>query len=54
MAAFLIADIAVKNAAGYREYVEGVPALVERHGGKYRVRDGDHELLEHRSRRGRR
>ena len=46
MAVFILADIAVHDARRYREYVDNVPALVARHGGRYRVRGGECEVLE--------
>jgi uncharacterized protein (DUF1330 family) len=46
MPAYLIADIAVHDPDRYREYVEHVPALIEKHGGVYRVRGGEAEVLE--------
>ncbi len=46
MSAYLIADIALHDADRYKEYVENVPALIEKHGGKYRVRGGDSQVLE--------
>ncbi|MCB1123211.1 MAG: DUF1330 domain-containing protein [Verrucomicrobiae bacterium] len=41
MAAFLIADIEVKDAETYQDYIRQVPALVAKHGGVYRARGGD-------------
>ena len=46
MPAYLIADIKVHDPVRYREYVERVPALIRKHGGVYRVRGGDLEVLE--------
>ena len=46
MPTYLIANIRVKDAERYKDYVANVPALIERHGGKYRVRGGDFEVLE--------
>ena len=46
MSAFLVADIALHDVDRYKEYVENVPALIEKHGGKYRVRGGDSQILE--------
>tara|TARA_Y100000590_G_scaffold456922_3_gene608451 strand:- start:96 stop:386 length:291 start_codon:yes stop_codon:yes gene_type:complete len=44
--AYLIADINLHDIKRYEVYVRNVPALVERHGGKYQVRGGDVEVLE--------
>ena len=46
MAAYLIADINVKNPEIYAEYRRQVPATVERHGGRFLVRGGANEVLE--------
>ena len=46
MPAYLIADIELHDAARYQDYVAHVPALIEKHGGKYRVRGGDARVLE--------
>lgn len=46
MPAYLIADIELHDAEQYREYVEHVPALIEKHGGKYLVRGGNTRTLE--------
>jgi uncharacterized protein (DUF1330 family) len=46
MAAFIIADIEVKDSDAYQEYIQKVPALVAKHGGVYRARGGSHTVLE--------
>jgi uncharacterized protein (DUF1330 family) len=46
MTAYLIANITVHDAERYKEYVANVPALIEKHGGRYCVRGGDPEVLE--------
>ena len=46
MAVFIVADIAVHDARRYSVYVDHVPALVAKHGGRYRVRGGECEVLE--------
>ena len=46
MAAYLIADIEVSNAAGFEEYRAQVPAVIAAHGGRYLVRGGHCEVLE--------
>ena len=46
MPAFLIADIEVTNPEGFKKYQDTVPGTIEKYGGKYLVRGGDHETLE--------
>lgn len=46
MTAYLIATIDVHNPAGYDAYKEAVPALIEKHGGRYIVRGGAREVVE--------
>ncbi len=46
MAAYLIADVDVKDAAGFEEYRKLVPATIAQYGGRYLVRGGTHEMLE--------
>ena len=46
MSAYLIVDVDVQDPAAYAEYVERAPALIQRHGGRYLARDGEHETLE--------
>jgi uncharacterized protein (DUF1330 family) len=46
MAAYLIVDIDVKNAAGYDEYRRQVPPTVAKYGGRFIVRGGASEVLE--------
>jgi uncharacterized protein (DUF1330 family) len=46
MAAYLIAEIDVHDAALFEEYRKLVPATIARHGGKYLVRGGATETLE--------
>ena len=46
MAAYLIADIEVTNAAGFEEYRAKVPAVIAAYGGRYLVRGGTCEVLE--------
>ena len=46
MSAYLIADIDLHDADRYKIYVENVPALIKKHGGRYRVRGGQSEVLE--------
>jgi len=46
MAAYVIAEIEVTDAAGYEEYRRRVPATVEKYGGRYLVRGGQAEAVE--------
>ena len=41
MPVYLIIDVAVTDPELYAEYVEQVPAVVERYGGRYLARGGD-------------
>lgn len=40
MPVYLIIDITIKDQEVYAEYVDQVPAVVERYGGRYLVRGG--------------
>ena len=46
MAAYIIADVDVKDAAGFDEYRTLVPATLTPYGGKFAVRGGKLEALE--------
>lgn len=46
MAAYMIANIDVRDPAAYEEYKAKVPALVRRHGGEYLARGGNLVTLE--------
>jgi uncharacterized protein (DUF1330 family) len=46
MAGYVIANVDVKDQAGYEEYRKLVPATVAKYGGKYVVRGGVVEKLE--------
>jgi len=46
MPAYIIANIRVTDAESYKGYVAEVPALIAKHGGKYRVRGGATTMLE--------
>ncbi|RWN46965.1 MAG: DUF1330 domain-containing protein [Mesorhizobium sp.] len=46
MAAYLIADVDVKDAAAFEEYRRDVPATEERYGGRYLGRGGATKVLE--------
>jgi uncharacterized protein (DUF1330 family) len=46
MAAYLIADILIRDAAGYEEYRNRISAVIAFHGGRYLARGGRCTLLE--------
>ena len=46
MNALLIVDISVDDAERYRKYVNLVPALIEKHHGKYLCRGGNVDVIE--------
>jgi uncharacterized protein (DUF1330 family) len=46
MSAYVIADIALSDAAAYEDYKARSPAIIARHGGEYLVRGGAHEVIE--------
>jgi len=46
MAGYVIANVEVKDAAGYEEYRKLAPGTIQKYGGKYLVRGGKHEVLE--------
>jgi len=46
MPAYLIADVEVRDQEVYAEYRRQVLPLVQKHGGKFVIRGGRHEVLE--------
>ena len=46
MSAYLIADVEIHNPDVYAEYRRQVLPLVQKHGGRFIVRGGAHEVLE--------
>jgi len=46
MAAYVIADVTVKNPDAYAEYRKQVLPTITKHGGQFLVRGGAHETLE--------
>lgn len=46
MAAYVLAQIDVKNPEGYKDYTAVTPGLIAKHGGKFLVRGGEVETLE--------
>lgn len=50
MKAYLILDFCITDRAGFMEYVEGIPACIQKHDGKYLVEGIQPELIEGRAR----
>lgn len=46
MAAYIVAHLEVTDAKTFERYREAVAPLVDRYGGRYRIRGGDTEVLE--------
>ena len=46
MAAYLIADIEIRDPQGYEEYKQRASRTVEQFGGRFLARGGRHEVLE--------
>jgi len=46
MAAYVIAEVDVTNAEGYREYTSHVPGTIAKYGGRFLTRGGAAEVLE--------
>ena len=46
MPAYMIVNLDVSDAVAYEEYKTKVPALIQKHGGKYLVRGGKLTILE--------
>jgi uncharacterized protein (DUF1330 family) len=46
MAAYLVAQVRIHDPQTYQRYREAVPPLVDRFGGRFRVRGGELEVLE--------
>ena len=46
MTAYLAAQVRIDDEETYRRYREAVPELVDRFGGRFRVRGGELEVLE--------
>ena len=46
MAAYVVANVDIHGAESYEEYRAGVPATIERYGGRYVARGGTVEVLE--------
>ena len=46
MTAYVIAEVEIVNAEGYKEYTTMVPATITQYGGRFLVRGGKSEVLE--------
>ena len=46
MAAYIVAQVKVRDPAAYQRYREAVTPLVDRFGGRFRVRGGELDVLE--------
>ena len=46
MPAYMVVQATVTKPEQFAEYAQRMPALVEKHGGRYRVRGGEVEILE--------
>ncbi len=46
MPAYAIADITIDDLETYKGYQALTPATIEKYGGRFKVRGGDHELIE--------
>ena len=46
MAAYAIVDFDMRDASGMGEYIEKVPAIIQRYGGRYLARGGKTEVVE--------
>jgi uncharacterized protein (DUF1330 family) len=46
MAAYLIANVDIKDGEKIKEYLKATPAIIKQFGGKFLVRGGDFEICE--------
>ncbi len=46
MPAYLIANVDIKDAERFTEYMKSTPAIIKQFGGKFLVRGGDFEICE--------
>ena len=46
MAAYIVAQVKVRDPAAYQRYREAVTPLIDRFGGRFRVRGGELDVLE--------
>jgi len=45
-AGYVIAQLKVTNPENYKEYIEKVTDVIEKYGGEYLARGGDHQVVE--------
>ncbi|NRA20203.1 MAG: DUF1330 domain-containing protein [Oceanospirillaceae bacterium] len=46
MKGYLILDFSIKDFARFKEYIDNIPAFIEKHGGKYIVQGVEAEVME--------
>ncbi|HUN98919.1 MAG TPA: DUF1330 domain-containing protein [Bradyrhizobium sp.] len=46
MKAYLVLDLAIRNFGSFKEYIEKVPAFIEKHGGRYIVQGAQPSPIE--------
>jgi len=46
MPAYLIANVDVKDAGKFKDYMKATPSIIKQFGGKFLVRGGDFEICE--------
>jgi len=46
MKAYLVLDLAIKDFAGFRDYIAAIPAHIARHDGRYIVRGAEPTCIE--------
>ncbi|MHC4464026.1 MAG: DUF1330 domain-containing protein [Planctomycetota bacterium] len=46
MPAYLIANVDIKDAAKFTDYMKATPSIIKQFGGKFLVRGGDFEICE--------
>ena len=46
MKAYLILDLAIHDFPGFRPYIAGIPAFIEKHGGRYIVQGAEPTPME--------
>jgi len=46
MKAYLVLDFSIRDLAGFTPYIAGIPAFIEKHGGRYIVRGTEPTVME--------
>lgn len=46
MKAYLVLDLSVQDLPGFKPYIAGIPAFIEKHGGRYIVRGVEPTVME--------